>query len=362
MSQAKPVKILIVAPALPIVGGQTVQAQRLLEKFQAEPDLQVALQPINPQFLPELQKIKYIRTILTTLKYLFDLFVKIPRYDVIHIFSASYFSFLLAPTPALLISKIFRKKTVLNYHSGEAEDHLKRWRTAVPTIRLFDKIVVPSDYLVDVFAEFNLKAESIFNFVNTEKYKFRERNPLQPIFLSNRNFEELYNVGCILRAFAIIQQKYRNAQITVAGDGAERELLQELAKDLKLENVEFIGRVTQKEMPELYDQADIYLNSSNIDNMPISIIEAFAAGTAVVSTDAGGIPYICETGENALLVAKNDFAALARDAIRLLDDNHLAQKIIGTARENCVKYSWENVRSDWLTLYQSLASKKIQPR
>jgi glycosyltransferase involved in cell wall biosynthesis len=362
MSQAKFVKVLIVAPALPILGGQTVQAQRLLEKFRAEPNLQADLQPINPQFFPALQKIKYVRTVLTTIKYLFDLFVKIPRYDVIHIFSASYFSFLLAPTPAVLISKLFGKKTVLNYRSGEAEDHLKRWRTAIRTIRLFDKIIVPSGYLVDVFAKFGLKAETIYNFVDTQNYQFRERNPLQPVFLSNRNFEKLYNVECVLRAFAVVQRKYENARLIVAGDGAERENLHQSAKDLQLKNVEFLGRVTQKEMPELYNRADIYLNSPNIDNMPNSIIEAFASGTAVVSTDAGGIPYICESGETALLVAKNDCEALARAAIRLLEDEKLAQKIINTARENCVKYSWENVRGDWLHLYQSLASEKIQPR
>lgn len=352
---SKPIKVLIVAPALPLVGGQTVQAARLLEKFRGEPHLEVELQPINPKFFTTLQKIKYVRTVLTSIKYLFDLFVKIPRYDVIHIFSASYFSFLLAPTPAVLIAKLFRKKTILNYRSGEAEDHLSRWKTAIKIIRLFDKIVVSSGYLVDIFAKFDLKAETIFNFVDTEKYSFRERKPLKPVFLSNRNFEELYNVSCVLRAFELIQKKYGDAKLIVAGDGAEREKLEQLAKELKLENVEFVGRVAPEKMPELYAQADIYLNAPNIDNMPNSIIEAFAAGTAVISTNAGGIPYICESGETSLLVETKDFEALAREAIRLLEDNELAQKIITEARGECVKYSWENVRERWLETYRELA-------
>ena len=358
MTEPKIIKVLIVAPALPLVGGQAVQAKRLLEKFRAEPNLQVDLQPINPQFFPALQKIKYVRTVLTTVKYLFDLLTKIPRYDVIHIFSASYFSFVLAQTPAVLIAKIFGVKTILNYRSGEAEDHLRRWRTAIPTMRLFDKIVVPSGYLVDVFAKFDLRAEAIFNFVDTDKYVFRGRDSLKPVFLSNRNFEKLYNVGCILRAFALIQKKYGDAKLIIAGGGAEKEKLRQLAKDLKLENVEFLGRVPQEQMPELYNRADVYLNSPNVDNMPGSIIEAFAAGVPVVSTDAGGIPYICKSGETALLVAKNDCEGLAREAIRLLEDDDLAKKIIATAAENCVKYSWENVRGEWLNAYRNLASKK----
>ncbi len=355
MSKSQPIKVLIVAPALPMVGGQAVQAQRLLEKFRAEPELKVDLQPINPPFFPNLQKIKYVRTVLTSIKYLFDLFVKIPRYDVIHIFSASFYSFLLAPTPAVLIAKLFRKKTILNYRSGNAENHLTHWRSAIPIIRLFDKIIVPSGYLVDVFAKFDLRAETIFNFVDTKKYDFRERKPLKPIFLSNRNFEELYNVGCVLRAFAEIRKKHGDAKLTVAGDGAEREKLHQLAKDLRLENVEFVGRIAPEEMPEFYNRADIYLNSPNIDNMPNSVIEAFAAGTPVISTNAGGIPYICTSGETGLLVETKDFEALAREAIRLLEDDALAQKIIANARRECLKYSWENVREHWLETYRKLA-------
>ena len=355
----KIIKVLIVAPSAPLIGGQAVQAARLIEKFGREENLQVELQPINPQFFPSLQKIKYLRTIITELKYIFDLFAKIPRYDVIHIFSASYFSFVLAPTPAVLIAKLFGKKTILNYRSGEAEDHLQKWRHSVlPIIRLFDKIVMPSGYLVDVFAKFDLKAESVFNFVNTQNYRFRQRNSLRPVFLSNRNFEPLYNVACTLRAFALIQERIPEAKLIIAGDGSEKDKIHRLAKELNLKNVEFLGRVSPDEMPELYDQADIYLNSPNIDNMPNSVIEAFAAGTAVVSTNAGGIPYIVENGETGLLTEVNDHADLARQALRLLENDDLAKKIIAKAHENCVKYSWEKVRGQWLTLYSELAKKE----
>jgi L-malate glycosyltransferase len=354
MKSSKPIKVLIVAPALPLIGGQTVQAQRLLEKFRNEPQLIVDLQPINPKFFPSLQKIKYVRTVLTTIKYIFDLLTKIPRYDVIHIFSASYFSFILAPTPALLIAKLFRKKTILNYRSGEAEDHLTRWKTSVSTIQMFDKVIAPSNYLVDVFAKFDIKSESIFNFVDAEKYTFRERNPLKPIFLSNRNFEELYNVSCVLRAFALIQEKYPEANLLVAGDGKEREKLHQLAKNLNLKNVEFLGRVQQNEMPNLYNRADIYLNSPNIDNMPNSIIEAFASGTAVVSTNAGGIPYIVTNEKNGLLVDIDNHELLAKKAIYLLEHCEIAQNIIINARNENAKFNWENVRLKWIELYSKL--------
>ena len=137
-----------------------------------------------------------------------ELLRRVPQYDVLHIFSASYWSFLLAPTPAILIGRLYGRQTVLNYHSGQAEDHLTRWPSAVKTLHVADKIVVPSGYLVDVFAKWNFRAEPIFNFVDFSRFCFRERKPLRPVFLSNRNMMAMYNVGVILRAFSIIQARY----------------------------------------------------------------------------------------------------------------------------------------------------------
>lgn len=361
-----PMRVLMVAPSLNILGGQAVQAARLLAQLREEPSLKIDFLPINPQLpgaLRKLQTLKYIRTITTSLFYIALLLARIWKYDIVHVFSASYLSFVLAPTPAILIAKLYGKKIVLNYRSGEAEDHLARWhRTAVPTIRLVDEIVVPSGYLVDVFARFGLKARSIFNIVDTDRFRFRARTPLRPRFFSNRNFEPLYNVSCVLRAFALVQRHSPEACLTLAGDGSQRAELESLAKELCLRNTEFIGRVTPERMPELYDSADIYLNSPNIDNMPGSIIESFAAGLPVVTTDAGGIPYIVTNEETGLMVARGDHRTMAASAIRLLEDDTFASEIGRRAHAECRKYSWGAVRGEWLKLYQKLANEQTGRR
>jgi glycosyltransferase involved in cell wall biosynthesis len=352
-------RLLIVAPSLGILGGQAVQAARLLARFRAEPSLEVSFLPIDPRLpglLGKLQGIKYVRTVVTSLAYVASLLRRVRAYDCIHVFSASYFSFVLAPTPAILVAKLYGKKVILNYRSGEAEDHLTRWRrTAIPTIRMADEVAVPSGYLVDVFTRFGLRARSIYNFVETDCFRFRPRQPLRPVFLSNRNLEPLYNVGCILRAFAVIQRRFPEAALTVAGDGSERAELERLARELGLTNTTFVGRVGQASMPELYAGSDIYLNSSNIDNMPGSLIEAYAAGLPVVTTDAGGIPYILSNEETGLMVRCGDHEALAAAAIRLLEDGALAARIIENALAACRTYSWEAVRDEWLKLYSELA-------
>ena len=273
-----------------------------------------------------------------------------------HAFSASYYSYLLAPLPALVVGRLYGKRTLLNYRSGEAEDHLANWSSAVPTMRRWaDVIVAPSGYLVDVFSRFGLAATSVFNFVDLDRIPFRERPEPRPVFLSNRNLEPLYNVGCTLQAFALVQREYPDARLTIAGDGSQRAALQARAVELGLRNVEFIGRVAPDRMGELYDAADIYLNSPNIDNMPGSIIEAYAAGLPVVTTDAGGIPYIVRDGETGLMVPSSDAPAMAAAALRLLREPELARRIAGAAREECLRrYVWPAVRAEWVSLYQGL--------
>ena len=355
---APKVRVLVVAPSLDILGGQAVQAARLVERLREEPSIEVSLLPINPRLpgaLRRLQAVKYVRTFVTSMMYVATLLARVRAYDVIHIFSASYFSFVLAPTPAVLVAKLYGKKTVLNYHSGEADDHLARWRrTAIPTVRLFDVVAVPSDYLVEVFARFGLGARAIFNHVELDGRRFRGRRPLRPVFLSNRNFEPHYNVGTVLRAFALVQRRFPESRLTVAGDGSQRAELERLARELSLCHTEFIGRVTPERMEELYDAADIYLNGSEIDNQPLSILEAFAAGLPVVTTDAGGIPYIVTHEETGMMAPCGDHEALAAGAIRLLEDAALAEKIARQARGECGRYSWGAVQGKWLDLYHEL--------
>jgi len=348
--------VCIVAPSLDILGGQAVVAQRLLSKLATESQLQVAFLPHNPRLpgvLRYLQRVKYVRTLSTSVAYVALLLRELRKHDIVHVFSAAYWSFILAPAPAILIGRWFGKRVILNYRSGTAHDHLTRWpRSTSAVLRRVDQIIVPSNYLVDVFGQFGYRATPVCNFVNVDAIAYRARRALSPVFLSNRNFAPLYNVGCVLRAFALIQASVPTARLIVAGDGEEREMLHRLAEELQLKNVEFLGAVPPERMPGLYDQADVYLNAPNIDNMPNSVVEAFAAGLPVVTSRAGGIPYIVTHEETGLLVDCNDHEAMANSALRLLRNSDLAIELAGRAREEVLaKYTWEAVRRGWLRAY-----------
>ncbi|MDQ3684795.1 MAG: glycosyltransferase family 4 protein, partial [Acidobacteriota bacterium] len=302
--EARRLRVLVIAPSLDMLGGQSRQAARLIGRLREESSLDVsflAVNPCLPGVLRKLHGVKFMRTVVTTLWYWATLLKEAGKYDILHVFSASYYSYMLSAMPAILVGKLFGKKTILNYRSGEAEDHLQNWRlTAIPVMRLADVIVTPSGYLVDVFARFGLPARPIFNIVELDRFQFRDRRPLKPVFLTSRLLEPLYNVPCVLRAFALIQKRIPEARLTVAGEGFLREELESLARELGLRNTEFIGRVPFEKMPEMYDSADIYLTATDLDNMPSSITECLASGLPVVTTDAGGIPYIVSHEETAL--------------------------------------------------------------
>jgi glycosyltransferase involved in cell wall biosynthesis len=318
-----------------ILGGQAVQALRLIEHLRDGDGVEVDLVPVNPVLpgvLGRLQRIKYVRTVITSVRYVMSLLARLRSYDVIHVFSASYWSFVLAPLPAMLIGRMYGRKVVLNYHSGEADDHLTHWPSAVRAMQLAHEIVVPSQYLVDVFARFGLHARAIYNFVDVGSVPYRRRQPLRPRLLTNRNLEPLYNVALVLRAFAHVQQRIPEATLIVAGFGSQRAALEKIAGTLGLRGVSFVGRVSPSEMGALYDAADVFVNGSDIDNMPLSILDAFAAGTPVVTTDAGGIPYVVRDAVTGIVVPRGDDTALAAGVLRLLREPALASGLADAAR------------------------------
>jgi L-malate glycosyltransferase len=353
--------IAIVAPSMGILGGQAVQAARLVRAWRDDPDIHAWLVPINPvpprPFRFALD-VKYLRTVATQLTYWPLLVKELRNADVVHVFSASYFSFLLAPLPAVLIAKLLGRPVVMNYRSGEAPDHLKRSAIARATLRHVEHNAVPSRFLHEVFEQFGIRSAIIPNIVDVERFRFRPREPLRPRLLSTRNFETLYNLPCTLRAFRLVQDRYPDATLTLVGAGSQEAPLRRLAAALRLEHVIFAGRVPPDEIWRYYAEADIYLQTPDIDNMPTSVLEAYASGCPVVATSAGGVPAILTHDVHGLLVPCNDHQAAADAMVRLLEETGLARRVAGAALDTCTRYQWSSVRAQWVALYRRL----VRPR
>jgi L-malate glycosyltransferase len=348
-------KVALVAASLDILGGQGVQACALIEGLRRE-GYAVRFLPINPAFprpLRWLRRMRYFRTLLNQALYLPSL-VAVRGVDVVHVFSAAYWSFLLAPMPAMLMGRLLRKRVVLHYHSGEAYDHLANWGVFVhPWLRLADEIVVPSEYLREVFARHGYRTRVIRNVVDTTRFRFRRRDPLRPRLLSVRNFESYYRVDIILQAYAYIRHRLPDATLTLAGVGSEEQELRRTAARIPGDGIRFVGRIEPEQMQELYDGADIFVNASVVDNQPVSVLEAFAAGLPVVTTATGDIAAMVRDGETGRIVPPEDPLAIAEAVIGLLEDPERAQRIARQARDEAERYTWPRVRDSWASVYKS---------
>lgn len=352
------VRVALVAPSLHYVGGQAVQAELLLRHWQGDREVDVGFIAVDPAFPPGLRwaaKIPVLRTLVREPFYLRNLWRELGRIDIAHIFSASYWSFLLAPVPALLIARARGKKVIINYRSGEARDHLKRFRSARPLLRLADRLVVPSGYLVSVFHEFGLKAQIVPNIVDLAQFHYRMRNPLRPHLVCTRGFGLYYCIDVVVKAFADVQKQFPEARLDLAGEGPLESQIRQLVRELGLRNVNFAGAVSRQEIGRAYDEADIFINASRLDNMPVSVLEAFASGTPVVTTAPEGMSYLVEHERTGLLSQPGDAQALAANVIRVLRDPELAGRLAANAHRESSRYHWAVVRKQWLDVYRSLS-------
>lgn len=346
-------RIAIVAPSLDILGGQGVQARDLADALSRD-GLDILFVAVNPRFPPGLRwvrRVPVLRTALNQCLYAASLF-RLRRADVVHVFSAAYWSFLLAPVPAMLMARALGRRVILNYHSGEADDHMANWgRRVHPFLKLADVIVVPSTYLGEVFAKHGYNARVIHNIIDLSTFRFRERLPLRPRLLSCRNLEAHYRVGDVLDAFALVRERYPDATLEVAGYGSQAAELRRRARDRGLGGIVFLGRVEPADIPAMYDRSDVFLNASVIDNQPLSILEAFASGMAVVTTPTGDIPHMLDQGRLGTLVPAQSPDAMADAVAGLLDNPEAAGRRARDARNAVSRYTWAQVRQDWLDVY-----------
>jgi len=351
------IRVAIIAASQRYVGGQSVQAELLRHCWRGDPEISASLIPIDPVFpnwLRWAERIPFVRTIVREPLYILEVWRGLADADIAHIFSASYWSFLLAPAPALWVARLRGRKALIHYHSGEARDHLQKFASARHILREVDALVVPSQYLVDVFHEFSLNPEAIANVVDLQRFTFQDRRPLRPHLVCTRGFSPYYCVDVVVRAFAEVKKIYPEAQLDLVGGGRLESEIRALVKSLQLRDVRFVGVMPYSEIYRAYEQADIFINASRLDNMPVSVLEAFAAGTPVVTTAPECMPYLVEHGRTGLLSPVGDPTALAQNVVALLREPELASRLARNAHDECRKFQWSALRDQWADLYKRL--------
>jgi len=347
-------KVLISAPVNSI-GGQAHAARAIERGFAADPGVSVRLQAIDPQ-LPGpfrfLTTTRGLRSLTKPLLYVGQLIRETRRAEVLHIFCAAHLAFLFGAFPAVLVGKLFGRRIVLNYHDGRARKHFRYWGPLLRwTLRRADALVVPSPYLQREFAEQGFQASVVPNVVDLSEFEFRPPPPLRRRLLSVRLLEPLYAIENTLAAFGLLAAEFPELTLDLYGDGVSRPALEQAARSSGLRAVTFHGGVSHERMPEIMAEGGIIVNSSRIDNTPLFILEAYAAGLPIVSTAAGGIPFMIDHDRTGLLVPLDDPAALASAVRQLLLNPDLAHRLALAGRAETTKYTWDVARAGWLQAY-----------
>ena len=352
--------VCVVGPLPPPSGGMANQCEQLVRLLRAE-GLSVELVRTNAPYRPAwVGHLPVLRAGFRLLPYLWALWQAAGRAKVVHILANSGWAWHLLAAPAIMIARLRDTPVIVNYRGGNAGAFFAGAPGHV--LRMLGNAslrVTPSGFLRRVFATHGLTAEVIPNIIDLSRF-----SPAPPRSFGNapqlvitRNLEPIYDIGTAIQAFAAIRQSFAGARLTVAGSGPELQSLQTLVSDLGLgDSVLFSGRIENAEIPALYAAADCLLNPSTVDNMPISILEAFASGVPVVSTCAGGIPDMVEQGVSGLLVPIGDHQAMAREALRVLQDAGLAAALRQAGLAQVREYAWPAVRRRWLDAYCRVAA------
>jgi glycosyltransferase involved in cell wall biosynthesis len=332
------------------MANQTRQLARLL----ADAAISVEIVQVNARYRPHwIGSVRGVRAVFRLVPYLRHLWRCAGRADLFHVMANSGWAWHLCAAPAVWIARLRGVPVVVNYRGGEAEQFLRRQVAWVrPTLRRAFAIVVPSGFLQDVFGQFEIAAEIVPNIVDLSRFHPGPPRAASHNIIVTRNLEDIYDIPTALRAFAVIRSAYPDATLTVAGSGPRLDALQQLAQTLGVaDGVRFTGRIDNEHITELYRNADLMLNPSTADNMPISLLEAMASAVPIVTTNVGGIPYLVTDARNALLVAPGDPSAMAAAAIRVFAEEGLARRLVEAGAESAAGYTWAQVRPRLFGVY-----------
>ena len=218
--------------------------------------------------------------------------------------------------------------------------------------RLADHNILPSYYLLDRLKVYNWKnIVHIPNFIDINQYPFLTRSTLQPRILWVRAFDKVYNPKLAIEVLKCLLKQYPHAELCMVGpekDGS-LEQLKKLVKETALPVI-FPGKLSKENWINLSKDYDIFINTTNIDNTPVSVIEAMALGLPVVTTNVGGIPYLIDHLQTGILVEPNDAKAMSSAIINLIENPETAQNIATNARKKAESFDWAKVKRLWLEL------------
>lgn len=248
------------------------------------------------------------------------------------------------------ISRVLKIKYIPILHGGNLEQRLKH--NPKMSRMIFGnayRLVSPSNFLKERFKSYGYEnVEYIQNTIEIEDFVFYRRDISVIKLFWLRSFTSIYNPTSAVLVLEELINRGQNAELVMVGpeiDGSMK-VAKQLAIDKNL-NVKFTGKLSKNEWIKLSENYNVFINTTNFDNMPFSVIEAMALGLPIVSTNVGGLPFLISHNEDGLLVPPNDVNAMVDAIIELKEDISLKDKLVVNARKKIEKFDWDEVRVKW---------------
>ncbi|RRO21461.1 glycosyltransferase family 4 protein [Flavobacteriaceae bacterium 14752] len=259
--------------------------------------------------------------------------------------SAFWFAWLSAK-----VAQFFKLKYILILHGGNLPERLNKNPKLCQSLFSNAYInIAPSNYLFEEFnkAGFN-NLKLIPNSIEIKNYSFKKRSLLKPKLLWVRAFSDIYNPLLAIKVLKELLKEYPEAELSMVGPFKDESIqhCKDFAKKHQLP-VTFTGKLPKEDWLAYAKDFDIFLNTTNVDNTPVSVIEAMALGIPVVTTNVGGLPYLLSHQKNAFLVNPDDVNAMLEAILNLLQNQELAQNLSQNGRELAETFDWEVVKDQW---------------
>ncbi|MGD0121758.1 MAG: glycosyltransferase family 4 protein [Candidatus Limnocylindrales bacterium] len=148
----------------------------------------------------------------------------------------------------------------------------------------------------------------------------------------------------LLKAYRLVRKRGFACRLLVVGSGPQEREARRYVMTRGLQNVEFLGRVSDAEKAQLFKTADVFVSpATGRESFGIVLLEAMAAGTPIVCSDIHGYKGVVQRGRQAILVPPRDSKALAAGISELLADPTLRERMGAEGLERAAQFSWEHV-------------------
>jgi glycosyltransferase involved in cell wall biosynthesis len=196
------------------------------------------------------------------------------------------------------------------------------------------------------------------NPISLAAYVFRPKQLLKKRLVWIRSFLPVYNPFLAVKTMAILRARHPDVTLEMYGpdfQSGTREAVREMSVQLGLRDcVRLFDAVPKSEIPRILERGDIFLNTANRDNAPVTVIEALASGLCVVSTNVGGVPFLVQHNQDALLVPPDDPEAMAAAVETLWFDPDLVQRLRDGGRRKAMAHDISLVGKMWQSIFMEM--------